>query len=195
MEKYPLYMHDLEGHQIGEIEAQYILSLAPPVKVKWEDIGDLFLDDSIGRSYYYTRQLQLDASIEISCISGQYKIYQDIVWPAIQKFIQVPFKKDIDTKELLYRYAINAYDPPVDRKISAIPRPAFKPNKAQMQDEVISDGYFTDDIGQRWYVKNRSEANEVMQNAMMSKGPAYKHIIEHNINPIIITPTEIFHLT
>jgi len=89
-DQYPLHVIDFEGNVIEEHAIQFILSLSPPIKVKWEDIENIFVDDYVGRSYYYTRQLQLDACMETSIASGQYKLYTDIYRPANKLFVQKP---------------------------------------------------------------------------------------------------------
>ncbi len=191
---YPLYFHDLEGNHLNEKAAQFILSLSPPVKIKWVDIEEIFLNDKLGREYYHCRQLQLDASMETSVTSGQYKLYRDIYYPASLRFVNVPLIQNPETKELLYRHAATSYQPPAGHTVKSIPKPTFTPNIDSMQAEVLSTGYFTDNVGHRWYVKTKAEAKPVMAEAIASDLPSLKLILDQQLNPIIITPTAILHL-
>ncbi len=94
-DKYPLMMQDDIDTQLDEAGAQFILSLAPDVKVKWEDIDLIFDEDKVGREYYYTRQLQLNASIELSKASGQYKLYENYFRP-VSKLLSSQIKPELD---------------------------------------------------------------------------------------------------
>jgi len=192
--KYPLAMLDSAGNHIDERAAQFILSLAPKVKVQWVDIEDMFVDDKIGRSYYHTRQLQLNESMALSIASGQYKLYTDIAYPASLQFVNCPIIESPDTDHLLYRHDITSYAPPEGFEILAIPKPVFTPNKPLMQAEVIKKGYFTDDVGQRWYVPDMTQAKEILSLAIRSDLPALKLALDRKLPLVAIPPTEIFYL-
>ncbi len=114
------------GSIIQEPEIQFILSLAPPVPITWEELEDIFDDDKVGREYYAARQLQLDKSIAISKESGQFKIYNSIYIPAMAKINaafnypvwkmsemakQIPGRIDALLADLLGKVPISQYHP------------------------------------------------------------------------------------
>lgn len=88
--------------------------------------------------------------------------------------------RDVDAKR--------PYVPPEGFNLKSIPIPIWTPDKLKMQEEVLSEGYFTGQVGQRFYVSpvDPIQAKLAMNRAKIAILPAYKEIIDNKLKSAYI---------
>lgn len=82
--------YDAAGDPIGEPAVQFILSLAPPTKLKIIESDMFFIDDKPDYDLFLARTKQLTDSISYSRNSGQYIYYDEIYKPAMTILAAAP---------------------------------------------------------------------------------------------------------
>jgi len=101
-----------------------------------------------------------------------------------------PIKKEVLSLALLVQDldAKRPYVPPEGFKLNSIPIPTWTPNKLKMQEETLSEGYFTGPLSQRFYVSpvNQAEAKLALSRAELSLLLAYQVIIDNNLKSAYI---------